>query len=485
MIILALSFNSCLLLSKKQPELNKDKYILDLIAKVEFLTLQLEIANEQIARLSAENQVLRSQINSNSNNSSKPPSSDGYTKKPAFPKQEKGTKGGKKGHKGRNLLQVAAPDRVIKCLPDRCKCGHSLANQDSELCEKRQVFDLPQPRLEVTEYQIHKTTCPACGELQKAVAPEGVNAPAQYGTGVKSYAVLLNVHYKMPLKKIQMLFNDLFGYSINEATIYSATSQCYEKLQGSEQAIKSKIIQSAVSHADETGLRVEGKLCWLHATVTNLYTYLFVHNKRGQDALRSHQSILDKLTGWLIHDCWGSYFSFTGCKHGLCGAHILRELQGLIDNHQSKWARIFKSFLMNVYQMPFCERVKRRQHIETRYQKICSLAQKLEPPPVSTIGKRGKPKRTKGRNLLERLLREKMAVLAFAFNKEVPFTNNLAERDIRPTKVKQKISNCFRTHTGANIYARIESFISTTRKHQYSVYSELCATFEGRNFLTA
>ena len=265
----------------------------------------------------------------------------------------------------------------------------------------------------------------------------------------------------------------------------SRRSKCYEKLESSEQVIKSKIIQSTVSHADETGLRVEGKLSWLHATVTSLYTYLFVHNKRGQVALRSHQSILDKLTGWLIHDCWSSYFSFIGCKHGLCGAHILRELQGLIDNHQSKWARIFKPFLMNVYQMQFSERVKRRQHIETRYRKICSLAEKLEPPPAATIGKRGKPKRTKGRNLVERLLREQTAVLAFAFNKEVPFTNNLAERDIRPTKVKQKISNCFRTQTGANIYARIESFISTTRKHDYSVFSQLCATFEGGNFLTA
>lgn len=458
---------------------------MELLKKIEFLTLRLEKANEDIARLIAENQALRSQLNSNSKNSSKPPSSDGYTKKPALPKPEKGTKGGQKGHKGSNLRQVAVADRVIKCLPDTCKCGHSLANQDFELCEKRQVFDLPEPRLEVTEYQIHKTTCPACGELQKAVPPEGVDAPAQYGNRVKSYAVLLNVHYKMPFNKIQLLFSDLFGYSINESTTYTATRQCYEKLQSSEQQIKSAIIQSTVSHADETGLRVEGKLSWLHATVTSLYTYLFVHNKRGKEAFMSQQSILEKLTNWLIHDCWSSYFSLTRCKHGICGAHILRELQGLIENHQSKWARTFKSFLMNVYQMEFPERVKRRQHIETRYQKICSIAEKLEPPPAVTIGKRGKPKRTKGRNLVERLLREQTAVLAFAFNQEVPFTNNLAERDIRPTKVKQKISNCFRTQAGADIYARIESFISTTRKHNYNVFSELCATFEGRNFLTA
>jgi transposase len=139
---------------------------------------------------------------------------------------------------------------------------------------------------------------------------------------------------------------------------------------------------------------------------------------------------------------------------------------------------------MNVYHIPHPERVKRRQHIETRYQKIRSIGHRIKPLPATTTGRRGKPKRTKGRNLLERLIKEQEAVLAFAFNKEVPVTNNLAERDIRPTKLKQKISNCFRTQTGADIYARIESFISTARKHNHSVFSELCATFEGKNFLS-
>jgi len=206
-------------------KLTKDRIISSLLQEVASLTQRLEAAEKKIEELQAENQALRSQLNSNSNNSSKSPSSDGYPKKPAFTKQQKQSKGGKTGHRGNTLQQLAVPDHVIKCFPDTCICGHSLANQDSGLCEKRQVFDLPQARLEITKYQIHKTSCPACGGFQKAVAPEGVNDPAQYGTGVKSYAVLLNVHYKMPLKKIQMLFNDLFGYSINEAIIYSASGQ--------------------------------------------------------------------------------------------------------------------------------------------------------------------------------------------------------------------------------------------------------------------
>ena len=134
--------------------------------------------------------------------------------------------------------------------------------------------------------------------------------------------------------------------------------------------------------------------------------------------------------------------------------------------------------------MPFEERVKRRNHIESRYDRICGFGEKEEPPHVKTAGRKGRYKRTQGRNLVERLIREKDAVLAFAFNKEVPFTNNLAERDIRPARVKQKISNCFRTFKGAEIYARIEGFISTARKNQQYVFKELCTTFEGHNFIT-
>jgi transposase len=280
------------------------------------------------------------------------------------------------------------------------------------------------------------------------------------------------------------LFKDLFGYPINESTISQAAEKCYEKLEKSEQIIKSKIIDQKVAHADETGIRVAGKLQWLHTATSLLYTYLFVHEKRGTGAIQSSKSVLTDYIGWLVHDCWSSYFNLQKLTHAICGAHILRELESLIENNQAKWAKLFKLFLISVYDMPFEERVKRRKHIESRYDLICSIGEKAEPPPVSTPGKRGRCKRTKGRNLVERLISKKDAVLAFAFNEEVPFTNNLAERDIRPAKIKQKISNCFRTFKGAEIYARIEGFISTSRKNKQNVFSELCATFEGHNFIT-
>jgi transposase len=479
----------------------KDLTIQVLIKKVEELTRRLgkfEKENEILchenavlkaenAVLKAENAELRARLDSNSRNSNKPPSSDGYKKKPikpAFPQGKDSSQGGQKDHKGHTLQQVKAPDKIVACIPDICTCGHEFEKGELMLAEKRQVFDLPQPKLEITEYQIFKASCASCGLEQKGIAPEGVNAPVQYGNRVKAFVVLLNVHYKLPFKKIQLLFGDLFGYPINESTISSASEKCYENLEKTESIIKSKIIGVNVIHADETGLRTAGKLQWLHTATTLLYTYLFVHEKRGSEAIQSNKSVLCDYIGWLVHDCWSSYFNLENLKHAICGAHILRELEGLVENMGTKWAKVFKSFLLSVYRMPFEERVKQRNQIESRYDRICGIGEKTEPPPVKTTGRKGRYKRTKGRNLVERLIREKDAILAFAFNKEVPFTNNLAERDIRPAKVKLKISNCFRTFKGAEIYARVEGFISTARKNKRCILTELCTTFEGHNFIT-
>ena len=367
--------------------MNKDQVISTLIERVEFLSnelVQVKKENAEIKEAFTEVKLenadlkvriteLEARLNSNSSNSSKPPSSDGYKKQPAFAKKKKGKQGGQQGHKGKTLQQVEHPDKTIKHKPGPCDCGHVFNDDELNVSETRQVFDLPTPQLEVVAHQLLKGQCPNCGKWHKGSAPEGVNAPVQYGNGVKALSVLLNVDYRIPFKKIQGLFSDLFGYAINEATVYSASQQCYEKLEETEEVIKSKVAGSDVVHADETGLRVAGKLHWLHTATSKLYTYLFVHKKRGAKALNSEQSILDRIRGWLVHDCWRSYFGFLKMKHAICGAHILRELKGLIENGQSKWARVFHTLLMNVYEMPFEERVRRRQQIESRYTSNCYL----------------------------------------------------------------------------------------------------------------
>jgi transposase len=210
--------------------LDKDKLIQELFQKIEVLTSRLEQAEKEIAELKAENAELKARLNSNSKNSSRPPSSDGYQKKPAFPRKKNGKQGGQAGHKGRTLHQVDNPDKIVICKPTNCACGHNFKDEDLVLSESRQVFDLPKPKLEITEYQIHKAVCPECGLTHKGLAPQGVNAPVQYGNGVKAYCVLLNVHFKLPFKKIQLLFGDLFGYSINNSSLNFKRQFCRKSI---------------------------------------------------------------------------------------------------------------------------------------------------------------------------------------------------------------------------------------------------------------
>ena len=453
-----------------------------LLDKILALETENAILKAENAALGVENAELKARLNLDSHNSSKPPSSDGLLKKPAFPKEKNGKQGGQQNHNGNTLEMVKEPDHIVICKPDKCSCGQDLLQQPISIIAHRQVFDLPEPRLEITEYQIAQVECAICGQVHRGQFPSEVTAPVQYGTGVKALVTLLNNEYKLPFEKIQTLFQDLYGYAINESTISSANAACYGKLADTEALIKEKIIGSPTANSDESGIRCNGKLHWLHVTSTPFFTYLFVHPKRGKEAIESESSILKRFFGWLVHDCWSSYFNLKHLKHAVCGAHLLRELQALIEN-QSQWAGSFKAFLLETYNTTFEERLEKRTEIEQKYDTLLQQAQKEEPKPIRT-GIKGKYKRTKGRNLLERLQKFKPAVLAFAFNAEVPFTNNQAERDIRPVKVKQKISGCFRTFKGAEHYARIAGFISTTRKHKLNVFKELCNVLNGYSFLT-
>jgi transposase len=444
---------------------------------------------ERIEQLSAENAELKSRLNQNSQNSSRPPSSDGYRKvAKIYQKESSKVQGGQPGHKGNTQHQIEEPDKIEECLPKTCSCGHEFLSSDKKNFHfRRQVFEIPQPKFFVTEYQIFGCECPHCGKISQGLTPENVKAPVQYGNMVKSLVVLMNNEYKMPVNKISQFFKILYGYAINESTIISMLESCYDKLSETETIIKERIKQSEVGHVDETGIRVEKKLKWLHVFSTLRDTYLFVHAKRGQEAIESKHSIISDFKNWLIHDCWATYFKFKQAKHALCNAHIIRELQGIIDNDNNKqdcWAKKMQDFLINLYHTDFSERIKNRLSINDTYFKICRQGLSAEPPPIKIEGKRGKMKKSKARNLLQRLIRHKKSVLAFAYNENIPFTNNLAERDLRPAKIKLKISNVSRSDNGANYYARIQGFISTARKNRKNILEELYNTFNGGNFIT-
>ena len=435
----------------------------------------------QVSMLLETVEALKTRLDQNSRNSHRPPSSDGFTKAPALPKSKKRPQGGQPGHRGRTL-DFAQADQVHQLLAESCCCGTSLDAREQHLIERRQVFDLPEPRLAVTEYQRMGCHCPSCGVFNAGSFPDSVSARVQYGSGVRTLATLLNVSYGLSYAKTSQVFSDLFGYSINASTLVSAIKRCGHQLQASHEVIEAALQQSPVNHFDETGLRVQGRLHWLHSCSNADYTA--VHAKRGRKALDS--GLLPHFMGWAVHDCWASYFGFEQAQHVLCGAHLVRELRGVAQQRR-RWARHFGRYLLALYRLSDQGRSRIPRALEPKmyrlYGELLQMGEAREPPPVKS--KRGRPKATKGRNLLTRLRRHQQAVLAFAVNEEVPFTNNQAERDIRVAKIKQKIAGGFRTLDGAEVYARILSFISTARKQKRQVFKELRACFSGDTFLTS
>jgi transposase len=379
---------------------------------------------------------------------------------------------------GKTLCAVEKPDRVVVYLPKACKhCGRSFEGERAQrVVNKRQVFDLPQPKLEVTEHQIGEIEC--CGCVQQGEYPPDVRASVQYGAGVRALVTKLSVDHKMPLEQICSLFADLYGYELNSETVETALEEGYELARPLEESIVEQLKQAEVVHFDETGLRIEGKLQWLYMASNAWYTHLFVHEKRGEAALRSEASVLKAFRGYAVHDCLASYFKFSECRHVLCNAHLVRELQGLIETG-SQWAKQMQTFLLDLYKYASHSPPLQGQAAEEKRQKyrnILAKAEAEEPPPEPKTGK-GRPKSTPGRNLLRRLKEHEDAVLAFAWVEGVPFTNNQAERDLRPAKVKQKVSGCFRTQQGAKVYARLQAVISTCRKQERNVYAFLRALF--------
>lgn len=452
------------------------------IASLHALIEKLIAENAQLRERIAE---LEAQLNQNSKNSSRPPSSDGFKKLPGLPKKKSGKRGGQRGHQGNTLKMVEVADEHHEVKAEVCPhCESALSGADItwEAGAKRQEFDLPEPKLHVREFQTYACNCPGCGERVEGEFPEGINSAVQYGPGVRAWSTMLNVEYKLPFKKIRQFFADVFGYDLNEATALAATKRCYDALEGTEAHIRGQLLKSELAHFDETGLRVEGKNHWLHVASNALWTYLFIHKKRGQKALNDDQSIIKDFRGRAVHDSWGSYFLYQNAQHALCGAHLLRELQGLIEQG-SIWARSMHRLMMALYRMSEqgTSALSPAQFNKANllFNKIILLADQEEPPPTRKV-KTGRAKATKGRNLFERMQKRKEAVLAFARHPEVPFTNNQAERDLRHAKIKTKVATSFRTLQGAEIYARISAAISTFRKQQINPFQQMRLIFEGK-----
>ena len=394
----------------------------------------IEILREENTQLKAKIADLERQLGMDSNNSSKPPSSDGFKKKPKSLRQSGGKNGGQPGHPGRTLKMSDEPDVVITHRVHTCgKCNRNLENEPAQSVVKRQVFDLPPIELEVTEHQAEIKRC-SCGEINKAEFPANVTTHVQYGESVTSLLGLWNVGHFIPYERCAEMFADLTGYKISEGTVFSHLQTLERKVFPIELQIREALAAAPVLNADETGCPVIGKNKWLHSLSDPNWTLYHVHDKRGGEAMID-MGILPDYEGVLVHDFWKSYFNFAG-THAMCNAHLLRECQGILDNHGGTWA----GDMQNLLRLTWHEvKLKRKQRERLKEEEIEDIFQKYDK--IVENGQNALENilkcevRTAAKNLLIRFADYKADILRFVTDDRIPFDNNQAERDVRMVKV--------------------------------------------------
>ena len=426
---------------------------------------------------------LERRLGLNSGNSGKPPSSDGL-KKPrrtsSLREPSDKPSGGQRGHPGKTLCQVENADATTDHFPTACAgCGGALADAASEGFSARQVFDLPDPQpLQVTEHRAHICQCTACGAKTRAAFPAGVAAPVQYGKRIEA-SVLYLLHVQLlPEKRVAALISDVFGVALTTATIARISRDCADRLRPFADAVRDCVAEAPVKHMDETGFRIAGRTQWLHIASTLWLTFYRTSSRRG--------SLLSGVAGIVVHDHWKSYFTLTGVLHALCNAHHLRELQALVEIEHEQWAGKMQRLLRRACHASHLARDAGKTLkpdlialIERRYAAILAegLAYHHALPPLVTPAdqakRRGRVPHRVGHNLLLRLQNHEQDVLRFLHDPTVPFTNNLAEQDVRMMKVKQKISGGFRSDDGAENFGIIRTLVSTARKQGWDLIKAL------------
>lgn len=447
-----------------------------------------ELINSLESRLTE----LEERTKKDSHNSHKPPSTDKQKQKTcSLTKKEKSKKkpGGQKGHPGKTLQMVSNPDKVkLHRLVSCNQCGSSLRKERIIEYDRRQVFELPQIPVEVTEHRAEVKICSHCGQTSVASFPAKIGHKTQYGDRLKAFAVYLSNYGLLPYERTAELFEDIFNLPLSPGTLFNINQKCSTMLTGAQKKIKDQIGSSDVVHFDETGMNIGGKRKWLHVESNALFTYYYPHDKRGKQAIEE-LGILPEFKGTAVHDGYQSYFSYPSA-HALCNAHHLRELTFIYEEYKQHWAKKMIDLLLEIKKAVEKRKIKLPAKIikkyEQSYQKIIAEGLKINPiAEANTNHKtRGRKKQSKARNLLARLDTHFKEVLAFMYDPKIPFDNNQAERDIRMMKVQQKISGLFRSYLGAEIFCRIRGFISSVKKHSLKVIDELFSIFSS-NGLTS
>lgn len=456
------------------------------------LKREVQELREKLTVAEAQIKHLVELLGQNSHNSSWPSSRDKGRQKPkpkSLRPQTERQAGGQEGHEGHTLEFNPKPDFIEPHRPVHCE--HCQAPLSEEIVAskvaKRQVFELPPLRYVTIEHQAETIICPCCGEATTGEFPADVTNPVQYGSQVKRLSVYLRNEQFIPYERERQLLADLFELPISTGSLQNFLETAAENVKPATEAIREAVKKAEVGHADETGFYINGKRCWLHTVSTSELTYYEPHQSRGKKATDAI-GILPEFTGTLVHDNWATYFKYQLLLHALCNAHHLRELTALVENDQQQWAALMivcllsaKQLVAEAYQAGKIELpVEQLQRIHQMYDAIVAFGLEENPlpdehpPPV----KRGRRKKTKARNLVERFDKQQEAILRFVHDFKVPFDNNLAERDIRMMKVQQKISGSFRSWEGAEQFCSLRTYISTIRKQGLNVWEALGSLFD-------
>jgi transposase len=456
------------------------------------LTAQDARIVEQDARIAE----LKRQLAASSRNSSKPPSSDGLDK-PA-PQSLRGRSGrrpgGQPGREGRTLRQVSTPDEVVVHEPGACAgCGVQLSAKDRPAgVVRRQVFDIPTITVRVVEHRLVSRRC-GCGAVTQAAGPAGVAAPVSYGPSAAAIAVYLCLGQHLPVARTACLLGELFGTPMAAGTVAAWTSRAAAGLAPFTAAARTALTRAEVVHADETGLRVAGRLHWLHVASSGRFTTLFCHRNRGKEAIDA-AGVLPHVTGVAVHDAFAAYARYPAATHALCNAHLLRELIAVIDHQRAHpppagsgvptgwcWAAQIIDALLALKASTDTGVLPDPEVLTAHRRLIVSAAligASADAGPSDAVGRRH-------RALARRIRRRLEDYLRFATDPRVPFDNNAAERDIRMAKIKQKVSGCMRTLAGAQDFAAMRSYLSTAAKHGRRPFDVLTELTSGNVWIPA
>ena len=424
--------------------------------------------------------LLEKKTRKNSSNSGLPPSRNNG---PNGNRNKKSEKDGDK-KKGSKLNNTRVLETKKTLSPENCKdCGLDLGSTKTSGTDERKEIDII--------YEVHEHSvvceikdCPNCGTKNKCVFPKDMKGKIQYGIGIKASIINFLMVQMISLERTQEHFKGLLDRFISQSVMLKYVSQLSDFLKVWEKEKIKELLSHPVIYCDETSLRVDKKNHWIHSYSAGDITLKFLHKKRGQEAMEDI-GILPKYGGIIVHDCWGSYLLYENLRHGLCGAHLLRELKFVEDSTKDKWAtnmkRLLKRVAKAIASRPQSGVLKEKEYerFKKKYREILDRGKMELPEFPKPTGKKGRPKHTDAQNLWLRFKKYEESVLLFSIVKEVDFTNNRAERDLRDSKLKQKVSGTFRKLHYAECFVRISSYVKSMRYKGHSSLQAIMSALQG------